>query len=99
MEWLHENVTVSEDTFELRELLHAYLKRDVYGMKSVCSKFFGEVNSLFDSNIEMYCIEKQRRPSWKEVFERRIYADPAIYSPMLHIFNTGFPAFPHEPYG
>jgi hypothetical protein len=50
-------------------------------------------------DIEMYCIVRQARPSWKEVFERRIYADPAIYSPMHHIRITGFPAFPHEPYG
>ena len=50
-------------------------------------------------DIEMCCIEQQRRPSWKEVFERRIYADPGIYSPMLHIGNTGFPALAHEPYG
>lgn len=50
-------------------------------------------------NIEMDCIEQQRRPSWKEVFERRIYADPGIYSPLHHIRNTGFPAFAHEPYG
>jgi len=50
-------------------------------------------------DIPMRCIQEQRRPSWKEVFERGIYADPSICSPMLHIFNTGFPAFPHDPYG
>jgi hypothetical protein len=50
-------------------------------------------------DIEMECIEKQRRPSWKEVFERRIYADPAVYSPMHHICHVGFPAMAHEPYG
>ena len=50
-------------------------------------------------DIEMCCIEKQRRPSWKEVFDRRIHADPAIYSPMHHSRYTGFPAFPHDPYG
>ena len=49
--------------------------------------------------IEMCCIEKQRRPSWKEIFQREIYSDPAIYSPMHHSRHTGFPAFPHEPYG
>ena len=47
----------------------------------------------------MYCIEQQRRPSWKEVFGRRIYADPATYSPMLHSRSAGFPATAHEPYG
>jgi len=50
-------------------------------------------------NVQMRCIERQRRPSWKEVFGRRIYADPTIYSPMHHSRHTGFPAFPHEPYG
>jgi len=50
-------------------------------------------------NIEMHCIEKQRRPSWKEVFDRRVYADPATYSPMHHSRYTGFPAMAHEPYG
>ena len=29
--------------------------------------------------IEMCCIEKQPRPSWKKVFEREVYSDPAIY--------------------
>jgi hypothetical protein len=50
-------------------------------------------------DVEMRCILEQRRPSWKEVFERGIYADPAILSPMHYIGYTGFPAFPHEPYG
>jgi len=50
-------------------------------------------------DIEMCCIERQARPSWKEVFDRRIYADPAIYSPMHHSRYTGFPAIAHEPYG
>ena len=50
-------------------------------------------------DIEMRCIEKQRRPSWKEIFLGEIYSDPAIYSPMHHSRHTGFPAFPHEPYG
>ncbi len=50
-------------------------------------------------DIEMRCIEKQQRASWKEVFERQIYADAAIYSPMHSCRYTGFPAFPHEPYG
>jgi len=49
--------------------------------------------------VEMRCIQRQRRPSWKEIFKRRIYADPASYSPMHHSRRTGFPAFPHEPYG
>jgi hypothetical protein len=33
----------------------------------------------------MKCIRQQFRPSWKQVFERAIYADPSIYSPMHHI--------------
>jgi len=50
-------------------------------------------------DIEMSCIEKQRRPSWKEVFHRGIYAEPTTYSPMHHSRYTGFPAIAHEPYG
>jgi hypothetical protein len=50
-------------------------------------------------NIEMYCIQNQQRPSWKEVFDREIYADPTVYSPMHYSHSTGFagfPPFPHE---
>jgi hypothetical protein len=49
--------------------------------------------------IPMQCIRQQARPSWKEIFERAIYADPAIYSPMLHMY-FGFPAAnPVDEYG
>jgi hypothetical protein len=50
-------------------------------------------------DVEMCCLEKQQRPSWKDIFERKIYADPAIYSPMHYCRTIGFPAFPHDPYG
>jgi hypothetical protein len=50
-------------------------------------------------DIEMVCIEKHRRPSWKEVFHRGIYADPTIYSPMFHIYSVGFLATARDPYG
>jgi hypothetical protein len=53
-------------------------------------------------DIEMLCIQNQQRPSWKEVFQREIYADPALYSPMHYGHGSGsagFPAFPHEPDG
>jgi hypothetical protein len=33
----------------------------------------------------MVCIFRQARPSWKKIFERDIYADPGIYSPMHHL--------------
>lgn len=49
--------------------------------------------------IVMCCILKQQRPSWKEVFDRRIYDAPSIYSPMHHGRTRGSPAFPHEPDG
>ena len=49
--------------------------------------------------IKMYCIQKEQRPSWKEVFERRIYAAPSIYSPQHHCRYRGPPAFPYEPDG
>jgi len=53
-------------------------------------------------DIEMYCIQNQQRPSWKEVFQREIYADAAIYSPLHHCHQRGLgaiPAFPHQPDG
>ena len=49
--------------------------------------------------IPMYCIENHRRPSWKEVFDRRIYQEPAIYSPMLHSLGNGPAAIPYAPDG
>ncbi len=49
--------------------------------------------------IPMECIDQQARPSWKKIFERDIYADPAIYSPMHHI-QFGLPAaYPIDEYG
>ena len=49
--------------------------------------------------IPMSCVEEHRRPSWKEVFDRRIYQEPAIYSPMLHSLGNGPAAIPYEPDG
>ena len=49
--------------------------------------------------LVMCCILKQPRPSWKEVFERRIYASPSIYSPMHHYDTRGSPAFGYGPDG
>ena len=37
--------------------------------------------------IAMQCIGQQARPSWRKIFERAIYADPTIYSPMHHIYS------------
>ena len=47
----------------------------------------------------MVCIEQQSRPSWKQIFERDIYADPAIYSPMHHIHLRTSTANPIDEYG
>jgi len=50
--------------------------------------------------IPMVCIFRQSRPSWKRIFERAIYADPAIYSPMLHFWQQPTPyAYPIDEYG
>jgi hypothetical protein len=49
--------------------------------------------------IPMCCIVNHRRPSWWEVFDRRIYADPAIYSPVLYIFGSSSAGIPYEPDG
>ena len=49
--------------------------------------------------IPMVCIEQRSRPSWRQIFQRDIYADPAIYSPMCHI-PFGIPAaYPIDEYG
>jgi hypothetical protein len=45
------------------------------------------------------CIEQQARPRWKQVFERDIYADRALYFPM-HYIQFGLPAaHPIDEYG
>jgi len=49
--------------------------------------------------IAMLCIGQQSRPSWKKIFERGIYADPAIYSPMHHIWQRTPLAYPIDEYG
>jgi hypothetical protein len=49
--------------------------------------------------IVMRCIRQQSRPSWKKIFERAIYADPAIYSPMHHIGRRIPNAYPIDEYG
>jgi hypothetical protein len=48
--------------------------------------------------ITMQCIRQQSRPSWKEIFERAIYADPAIYSPMFYIQSRAPKAYPIDEY-
>ena len=49
--------------------------------------------------IAMLCIGHQSRPSWKKFFERGIYADPTIYSPMHHIQSRSPNAHPIDEYG
>ena len=49
--------------------------------------------------IPMVCIEQQSRPSWKQIFERDIYADPALYSPMHHIHLRTPTVNPIDDYG
>lgn len=47
----------------------------------------------------MQCIDRQSRPSWKKIFERSIYADPSIYSPMHHILSRTPKAQAIDEYG
>ena len=47
----------------------------------------------------MVCIEQRPRPSWRQIFERDIYADPALYSPVHHIHFGLIPAYPIDEYG
>jgi hypothetical protein len=47
----------------------------------------------------MVCIDQQSRPSWKRIFERAIYADPTIYSPMHHIYLRTSTVNPVDEYG
>jgi hypothetical protein len=49
--------------------------------------------------LPMVCIEQKARPSWRQIFERDLYADPALYSPAHHI-HFGLPnAYPIDEYG
>jgi hypothetical protein len=59
----------------------------------------GSLPKCVRCEIPMVCIAQQSRPSWKQIFERDIYADPAIYSPMFHT-QFGIPAaYPIDEYG
>ena len=49
--------------------------------------------------IPMISIFRQSRPSWKKIFERAIYAEPGIYSPMHHIRSNVPNAHPIDEYG
>jgi len=50
-------------------------------------------------DVTMQCISQQSRPSWKKIFERGIYADPTLYSPMHHIRLRMPKAYPIDEYG
>lgn len=50
-------------------------------------------------DVAMDCIQQQSRPSWRRIFERDIYADPSIYSPMHHIRKHTPNAHPIDEYG
>ena len=47
--------------------------------------------------LSMCCIVDEPRPSWREIFQRRIYMDAVIYSPMHHNRYAGLPPLPHKP--
>ncbi len=48
----------------------------------------------------MLCIGQQSRPSWKRIFERDIYADPTLYSPMHPMYFRRTPTVnPIDEYG
>jgi hypothetical protein len=49
-------------------------------------------------DVAMQCIRQQSRPSWKKIFERDIYADPTLYSPMHHIRLRIPTAYPIDEY-
>ena len=47
-------------------------------------------------DVPMRRIDQQQRPSWKLIFQRRIYEDATLYSPMHHIASRGPPPFPQD---
>jgi hypothetical protein len=47
----------------------------------------------------MTCIEQKPRPSWRDIFECDIYADPQLYSPQHHIHFRLPAAYPSDKYG
>lgn len=49
--------------------------------------------------LPMECIDQQARPSWKDIFQRHIYADPALYSPIHHIHFRTPTVNPSDEYG
>jgi len=42
------------------------------------------------------CLDRRRRPSWNVIFDRSIYDDATLYSPMHHIYSRAPPAFPQD---
>lgn len=40
------------------------------------------------------CLDRERRPSWKQIFTRSIYPDATLYWPMHPIDSRGPPPFP-----
>lgn len=44
-------------------------------------------------DVVLRCLDRQRRPSWKVIFQRRVYADGQLYCPLLHVLSRGPPAF------
>ena len=47
-------------------------------------------------DVPMRCLHQQRRPSWKFIFDRSIYDDRTLYSPLHHIYSRAPPAFPQD---
>jgi len=47
-------------------------------------------------DLPMHCLNQQRRPSWKFIFDRSIYDNATRYSPMYHIYSRAPPAFPQD---
>jgi hypothetical protein len=47
-------------------------------------------------DVPMRLIDQQQRPSWKVIFQRRIYEDATLYSPMHHIASRAPPPFPQD---
>ncbi len=46
--------------------------------------------------LPMECIDQQPRPSWKLIFESRIYEGHTQYSPLLHIYSRAPPVWAQD---
>ena len=42
-------------------------------------------------SAKLLLVSSERRPSWKHLFDRELYRQPQVYSPVYHLYVRGPP--------